>query len=638
MFEFVRTHTRLLQFLLVLLVFPSFVFFGVQGYSRFVDANARTVAVVDGLSISAQEVEAAHRQQVERMRDQMPGVDLKLFDTPAMKAQTLDTVVRERVLQAAANKDHLVVTDERLRRLFAMDPTYAALRQPDGRVNAEMLAAQGMNSEIFAERLRHDYSVQQVLGPIGVSGLPGKVALSAGVDALLEQREIQIQRFEPKDYLGKVQPSQAEIQAYYEAHTASFRTPESADIEYVVLDLDALKQQISVTDDELRAYYNENISRYTQAEERRASHILINAGKDEPAATREKAKARAQALLEEVRKNPDSFAEVARKNSQDLGSAARGGDLDFFGRGAMVKPFEDAAFAMKPGEISPLVESEFGYHIIKLTAVRGGDKRPFEAVRAEIVDEVGKQLAQKKYAEAAEQFSNLVYEQPDSLQPVIDKLKLKKQTASVMPKAAAEAKGPLASAKLLHAVFAPDAIQNKRNTEAIETAPSQLVSAHVVQHHPEQVQPLLQVQTQVVEALRQQQATALAKREGQARLTALQAQPAQDLPVALTVSRTKMEKLPRSLVDAALRADITKGAALTGVDLAEQGFAVVKVLKKVPRAADDADLGKGQTYVANAMADAEAAAFYAALKRRFKVETHPAELATAADAAASAAQ
>ena len=130
-----------------------------------------------------------------------------------------------------------------------------------------------------------------------------------------------------------------------------------------------------------------------------------------------------------MKKNPGAFAELAKKNSDDPGSGERGGDLDFFGRGAMVKPFEDAAFALKPDEISGIVESDFGYHIIKLAAIRGGSKKPFETVKAEIENEVKTQLAQKRFSEAAVEFTNTVYEQSDSLKPVVDKLKLELRTA-----------------------------------------------------------------------------------------------------------------------------------------------------------------------------------------------------------------
>ena len=379
MFDFVRTHTRLLQFLLVLLIFPSFVFFGVQGYSSFMDKEAKPVAIVGGIEIKQNELDAAHRQQIERMRQQMPGVDVKMFDTPQMRQQTLEEMVRERVLMATAVKDHLAVSDDRLRRLFATDPQYATLRKPDGTVNTEFLAAQGMSSEAFAERLRQDYAVRQVMQGVTETGLSGKTVEATAVNALLERRELQLQRFDVKDYLPKTNPSDAEVQAYYAAHTAQFRSAEEAQIEYVVLDLNALKKQITVSEDDLRKYYTENASRYAAAEERRASHILINAAKEAPAADRAKAKAKAETLLADVRKNPASFAEVAKKNSQDPGSAEKGGDLDYFGRGAMVKPFEDAVFAMKDGEISNLVESDFGFHIIKLVATRGGRK---EALRS----------------------------------------------------------------------------------------------------------------------------------------------------------------------------------------------------------------------------------------------------------------
>ena len=174
-----------------------------------------------------------------------------------------------------------------------------------------------------------------------------------------------------------------------------------------------------------------------------------------PADVKQKAKAKAETLLAEARKNPAGFADLAKKNSEDAGTAAQGGDLDYFGRGAMVKPFEDAAFALKPGEISQVIESDFGYHVIKLEDARGGDRKPFEAVRTGIEDEVRKQLATKKWAEVAEQFTNTVYEQADSLQPVIDKLKLAKQTATVQRTPQPGAQGPLASAKLLVCACSP---------------------------------------------------------------------------------------------------------------------------------------------------------------------------------------
>jgi peptidyl-prolyl cis-trans isomerase D len=636
MFDFVRAHTKLLQFILVLLIFPSFVVFGIQGYSRFTDASNATVAKVAGGDIKQSELDQAHRQQIERMRQQMPSVDVKLFDTPEMKRQTLDGLIKDRVMRTAAAKENLVITNERLQRIFATDPQFASVRLPDGSINKDFLSARGMSSAMFAEQLRDDLAVRQVMQGVTGSVVAGKASTDAALDALLERREVQLQRFDAKDYLAKVNPTDADLAAYYQKHQAQFHTNEEARIEYVVLDLDAMKKQVTLSEDDLRKYYEQNISRYTSAEERHAAHILVSAPKDAPAADRAKAKAKAEALLAEARKNPAGFADLAKKNSDDKGSAANGGDLDFFGRGAMVKPFEDAAFAMKPGEISNVVESEFGFHIIKLLDVRGGEKKPFEAVRAQIVDEVSKPKAQEMFAAAAEQFSNLVYEQADSLQPAIDKLKLAKQAATVQRTPAPGASGPLASQKLLEAVFSADSVKNKRNTEAVETGPNQLVSAHIVEHHPERTLPLAEVRQQVLDQVKAEQAAAAARKDGEARVAALKQNAGESLPQTLVLSRTKPEGQPRQVVDAALRADIGKGPAALGVDLADQGYVALRVNKRIEREANDPDNERARPYVQQALSAAESAAYYDALKRRYKVDIKAAATAVTASDATSA--
>jgi peptidyl-prolyl cis-trans isomerase D len=635
MFEFVRSHNRLLQFLLVLFIFPSFVFVGVQGYSSFTDASNVAVASVNGQEIKQNELDAAHRQQIERLRQQMPQADIKLFDTPAMKRQTLDALVRERVLMGAVVKDHQFVGDARLKRLFLADPNYAALRNADGSINKDFLTARGMNSEQFAEQLRQDYALRQVLAGVSDSQLTGTTVATAALDALLDRREVQLQRFEAKSYLANLKPSDAEVEAFYKAHPDQFRSPEQASIDYVVLDLAALAAQVKVSDEELNKYYTENLSRYTSQEERRASHILIASDKGAPAADRAKAKAKAEDVLAQVRKSPAAFAALAKQYSNDPGSADKGGDLEFFGRGAMVKPFEDAVFAMKVGEIANLVESDFGFHIIELTAIRGGERKPFEAVKAQISEEVAKQLAQKRYAEAAEQFTNMAFEQPDSLQPLVDKLKLGLQHATVGRQAAPGATGPLASAKLLEAVFGNDALKNKRNTQAVETAPNQMVSARVVEYRPEQVRPLNEVRADVLKSVLIEQAAAAARKDGEARLAALRAAPNESLGASLTVSRTQTQGLTRQVVDAALQANISKGPAVVGVDLGTAGYGVLKVVGQVKREATDPDAERARPYITQALGTAETAAFYEGLKRRMKV-TIKAAAPVAQDAAASA--
>ena len=641
MFDFFRKHTWLLQVILGFVVL-AFVGGGVyQGYGSFMNDENTTVAKVDGRKITRSEWELAQREQIERVRRQMPNVDPKLFDTPEMKRQSLDAVVRERVMLAAADQLHLVVTDDRLQRLFASDPQFAFLRNPDGSVNKDALAAQGMSSELFAHRLRQDLSLRQVIQGVGGTAIAPLSATAAALDAMYQQREIQVQRFATSDLLAKVSPTDADIEKFYKdpANALQFQAPESEAIEYVVLDLAALKKGLTVSEKDLRDYYTANEKRYTVPEERRASHILVKVDAGASAADRAKAKAKAEALLAEVKKNPASFADVARKNSDDPGSAEKGGDLDYFGHGGLAaKPLEDAAFALKVDEISGLVESEFGYHIIKLVATRGGDKRSFDSVRAELESEVLTQLAQKRFSEVAVEFGKMVYEQPDSLKPVADKFKLELQTAKDVRRTPAPGvTGPLANAKFLDALFGTDAVRNKRNTEAVEIAPSTMVSGRVVKYEAAHQLPLADVKAKVRERLIVVQAAALARKAGEARLAELRAAPTTAMTeAAVTVSRAQPRDVPAPVLEAVLKAPTPKLPAYVGVDLGDQGYAVAKIGKVLGRDPVAADAARAQSQYAQAWAEAETQAYYTALKTRFKVEVKPIAL-PAAEAGASAA-
>jgi peptidyl-prolyl cis-trans isomerase D len=624
MFDFVRNHTRLALGFMLLLIIPSFIFFGVQGYSRFNDATNETVAKVDGQSISRAEWEDSHKRYVDQLRRQAPNLDPAKIDSPQLRRDTLDSIVRDRVLLAAANHLHLFPIPDRLDRLFKSDPQYAVLRLADGRINREQLLAQGMTPELFEQRLRQELGMKQVLGGILQTVPAAAGSATAALDAYLQKRAVQLQRFDPAAYRAKVSPTDAEIEAYYKANEGQFRAPEQASIEYVVLDLAALGKGITLSDADLRKAYQDGIARYSVPEERRASHILVKADKDASAADRAKAKAKAESLLAEVRKSPGAFAELARKNSDDAGSATKGGDLDFFGRGQMVKPFEDAVFALKTGETSGLVESDFGFHIITLTGVRGGQTRAFDDVRGEVEAEARKAAAQKRWAESAEAFTNTVYEQSDSLQPVIDKLKLERKTASVQRTAAPGATGVLASAKLLDAVFGNEAVRNKRNTDAVEVGPNQLAAARVMQHTPARTLPLAEVKDRVRERVVEVQAAALARSEGEARVTALRAAPsAEPLPAVMTVSRAQAEGLPKPLLDAALHADPAKLPYVTGVNLGVQGYVVLRVMQVLPREVPPGGEDSLRTQYAQAWAMAEADAYVSALKKRYKADIKP---------------
>ena len=626
MFDFIRQHTKIVMGLLFLLIVPSFILFGLDGYTRSKD-KAAVVAKVDGQEITQTEWDRAHIREVERLKASMPSLDPKLLDSPEAKYATLEKLVRDRVLTAAANKSKLSTSDQRLARDLQENSDIASLRRADGTLDMEryrqMLGVQGLSPEMFEANVRAELSSRQVLVGIAGSGFSANTAADTALNAYFEKREIQVAGFTTAAYAAKLNPTDAELEQFYKANESLFQAPEQANIEYVLLDVETIKKGLAISDAELKEYFDQNAARLSGTEERRASHILLASPKSAPEAERQKAKAKATELLALVKKSPDSFADVAKKNSQDPGSAPSGGDLDFFARNAMVKPFSDAAFAMKKGDISDVVESEFGYHIIKLTDIKAPKQRSFEDMKPDLTADVKKQQAQKKFSETAEAFTNGVYEQADSLKPVSDRLKLEIKTANGITRTPQPgATGALANLKFLNAIFSPDAIDKKRNTEAVEVASNQLISGRITQYTPARTRPLLEVKELVRQRWLAVRGADEARKDGIAKLAAWKAEPATaTLPDTLVVSRDQTQKLPPKVVEAALRTDAAVLPVFAGVDLGTQGYAIVKVIKVLPRdPALEASAKQERLQYAQWWTSAESLAFYNVLKERFKTE------------------
>ena len=624
MFDFFRKYNKIMMVLLFLLIIPSFVLFGVE---RFTDGSGQgeKVARVDGRDITRPEWDARHRSEVDRIRQQMPNIDAALLDSDNARYATLERMVRERVLAAEASKSHLAVPEERLSRYFAQEPGLATFRKPDGTFDRELfMRATGQTPEQYEAAVRAEMATQQVLLGVHAGAFASKAQADATLGAFYDRREVQLARFKPEDFTSKVNVSDADLETYYKEHVAQYQAREEASVQYVVLDIDSVKKGIAVNEADLKTYYEQNSARFGTPEERRASHILINAPAAAKPEEKEKAKAKAEELLAQVLAAPNSFAEVARKNSQDPGSAERGGDLDFVARGAMVKPFEDAMFALKKGEITPkLVETEFGYHIIKLDDIKPGVVPPFEKVRATIEADMRTQQATTEFAKAAETFSDAVYQQADSLQPAADKLKLTLQTATKVGRQPAPgAAGALANRNFLNALFAPDSLERKNNTESIEVGPNQLAAGRVTQYSPARTLPFAEVKEQVRAQLVNARAAELARKEGEAKLAAWQADAkGASLSAPVVLSRMDAQGQPPQLVDAALRADSAKLPVFAGVDLGAQGYAVLRVNKSVPRETPSAEVAQREaSQITQAISSAEDQAYYNLLRARYKAE------------------
>jgi peptidyl-prolyl cis-trans isomerase D len=625
MFETVRTHRRFLMIFLTLLVFPSFVATGIYGYNRFMSAE-EAVAKIGGEVISPQQFEVAHRERLDQVRQAVgENFDPAVFDTPAAREASLNSMLGDRALRREAMDSHVMIGADRLRQVIASVPAF----QEDGKFSYSryktVLGAQGMSEAMFEQRVREDLARQTLLDGVARSAIVPS-ALSERLAALVQEtRTVRERRFRPEDFVARVNVGDDAIKGYYEANRAQFETKESIDVQLLALTLDDVARQISVPPAELQSYYEQNKASFTEPEQRRASHILLTVGEGGSAKDKDGARKLAQELLARIKARPDDFAKLAQEYSKDPGSAAKGGDLGFFGRGMMVKPFEEAAFGLKPGDTSDIVESDFGLHLIRVTEIKGGAVAPFEQVKGKIEATFRQQQAQKKFAEAAEQFTNIVYEQSDSLQPAADKLGLKIQTIANVTRDGVPRGAPgaaLLPAAAVQALFADDALGKKRNIAAVEAGGGTLVSARVVEHRPARLRPLEEVGPQIRERLVREQAARLAREAAAAAAEALRKTPAEaGFSPPRTVSRGQAEGLSPDALREVMRVPAGNLPAFVVADSPMGAQSVFWVLdSRQPEKSDPQALSQVRRGVEQQQAAADDQAYVAELKRKYKAQ------------------
>jgi len=621
MFDSIRSHRRWLMFFMLVLIFPSFVFFGIQGYNRFMESEG-ALATVDGKPITQYDFDVAQRDRVERMRQQFGAeFDPKMLDTPEGRRAVLDGLIIDRALTREVEQGNLVVTNDRLRSLIAGIPAF----QENGAFSMERyrayVASQGLTEQAFEERVRADLRKQMLVSAVLESAIVPKSVAERLDRVLLEEREVRVLPVRADAYLSKVAVSDAQVAEFYEKNKKDFETPETVKVEFLVLNAEAIAGSGAVSDADVKAYYEQNRSRFGVEEQRRASHILIAPEGGDKAAARKKA----EAILATLKANPGDFARLAKEQSKDPGSAAQGGDLGVFGKGMMVKPFEEAAFALKPGETSGIVETDFGFHIIRVTEIKPAQVRPIEEVRGDIERDLRTQQAQKRFAEAAEQFTNLVYEQADSLQPAATKLGIKVQTLDGVTRAGVPAvpnQPQLFTPRVIEALFADDSVKNRRNTQAIEVAPSTLVAARVVDHRPATVLPLDEVKPAIRQRLERQEAAVLARKAGEEQIVALKKQPSDaGFSPVLTVSRRSPQGMPPNLLSEVLRTRPDQLPTFVGAEIEGAGFLIAHVLSgKEGPAGQPAQREAERRALERQSAAADEAAYAEGLRERHKVK------------------
>ncbi|HEY2628956.1 MAG TPA: SurA N-terminal domain-containing protein [Usitatibacter sp.] len=571
-------------FFAVFLLIP-FGLFGIDYYFGS-PAGGAAVASVGRQSIGQVEFDNAIRQQADQYRQQFKGqFDPSIMDNPEIRRAVLDRLVNEKLVTLATDRSGVRVGDKQLVDRIMNEPVF----QVDGKFSKdryELVAkSQGLTSLGLDERLRRDYAEREFRDSIVSTAFVPKATLDGFIRMSEQSREVSVVTLTPESYLDKVKITPEQVKAYYDSHAAEFTNPEAVRLDYVELSLDSLAARSPAKPEEVKQVYDEQLKagKLGTPEERRASHILITVGADAKDADRKAAEAKANEIAAEVRKNPASFADVAKKQSQDAGSAVQGGDLGFFRRGAMVKPFEDAAFGAKKGDIVGPVKSDFGYHIIRVTDIKPAKEKTLAEATPEIEASIKKQAAARNFPDAAEQFSNLVYEQSQSLKPVADKLNLPVMQSPWIQKNTGSPIAAFNNPKLQAEVFSSATIKDKRNTSAVEVSPNVLVAAHMIDHRDAQLRPLDTVKADIEKRLQREEAVKLATKDGEAKLKELQAGKDAGIlkwPAPLAVSRQKTGGLFPMVIDKVYRVDPAKLPAYTGVE-SPGGYSLVQVSKVI---------------------------------------------------------
>lgn len=575
MFDFVHERKRLVQVVLALIVLP-FALWGVDSYRK--SGDVVSLAKVNGEKIGQQEFENAMEQQRKRMRE-ITGAqfDASLFDKPEIKHSVMDNLISQHLLSSEARNVGLVVSDEMMGQVIASIGAF----QKDGKFDKQSyetaLRAQSMTPAMFEYRVRQDLLLRQLTDSFSRNGYAAEAAAASLIRLNEQQRTVSVAKLGLESFMQQAKVDEAAIKQYYDKNPQDFQIPERAKVEYVTLSAETLLAQVNVTDDEIKAFYDEHLNEFGTQEQRQAAHILITVSKQATDAEKLAAKTKAEQVLQQVKQSPGKFADLAKQNSQDPGSAANGGDLGMFGRGAMVKPFEEAVYSLKVGEVSELVQSDFGFHIIKLSAIKPAKTQALNDVKGMIAQRIKMQHAADKFAELAEKFNNAVYEQSDSLKPAAELAKTTVQSGVWLSKG--QMASDLWSAKVLQAVFSDDVLKNKRNTTAIEVAPNTLLAARVTEYQAATVRPLSDVTADIRSKLQRQQAMQAAAQQGKTLLGQLQRGESAQVSwnAALDITRAQHANISQSLAQQLFRADISKLPAYVGIDDSQQGYVVARI-------------------------------------------------------------
>lgn len=623
MLEAIRERSQgwIAKVILILLIVP----FALWGVDSYVSGGGQ-----EPPAATVNEVEISQREFIKTLQEQQEQMGGKV-DEKALRKQVMEQLVNTSLLSQAAGKAGFSILEPQVQAVL----TGIEIFQDNGAFSEAKLDAwlrgRDMSRAALQGMISQDLLLKQVQIGYGEGAVIAAPSVTRLGNLLAQQREINEVVFDQAAYAQGAQVTDQAIEAEYQARQSSFATPATLRVEYLTLSQAALEAGVQISEEQVRKYFDENPAQFQEPEQRRASHILIKVDAGADAAAKQAAKTRAEQLLAEVRKTPAKFADIARQHSQDPGSGANGGDLGTFSRDMMVKPFADAVWAMQPGQIQGPVESQFGFHIIRLDGVVGGAKLGFAVVKDDIVVSLRQQEAQKRFVDAAERFSNMVYEQSDSLEPAAKEFGLKIEQSGWISEGNAQP-AMLGDRRLIAALLTDDALKNKQNVEAIEVAPNTLVSARVIEHRPAGVRPLAEVSAAIRASLAAAAARKLAAEAGGKALAAALAGNAAGLNLSapMTVSRMQPLNVPAASLRAIYRADVAKLPAWAGVESTE-GYRLYRINRVVDAAPPAQQIAAMRNDMRRLLAQEEMRAYLESVRARGEIKIEPTALEPKAD-------
>ncbi len=473
---------------IIFLISIPFALWGVNSYLG--GGELPPAATVNGQEISVRDFDRAYTNYRQRLAQLFGGsIPESMGSESILRTQVLDQLVEETALRQYIVKQNYRIGDQALSLMIRNMTEF----QRDGQFDSEIYEAQlrsvGLSPLGFEHQLRQSGSMDQFQTGIRATAFTTPLKIKEFSNLQNQTRKLRSLRYRVD--AQSLEVSDSEIEQYFLSNSERYSTPEQIRIDYIELSLDSIKNNIDVNDSDIRARYQEGLQSYTSPEFREVSHILITVSDDS-------ASDEALQKITDIRSRiaaGEDFAELAGEFSEDPVSAADGGSLGEVGRGDMVPTFESVMFALSLEELSEPVKTAFGWHIIKVNSIAGGEVEPFESVKSVLADEIKSELAEVQIFELVERLANVAYEQPDSLEPAADQLDFSVLTSDWFDRSVGS--GIASDPRIRQLAFSNEILDQGLNSEAVELSSDRVVFIRLNERQPAQSRPLEEVQQQV---------------------------------------------------------------------------------------------------------------------------------------------